>query len=291
MKPITVDAHHHLWDLGGSLRYDWLDSPGLEPIRRAYRPEDLQPHLQAAGVDRSIFVQTLADLDETRWALDQARRFPFLAGVVGWVDLTSADCRRQVEEFEADPHFVGVRHVVHDEPDRDWIIRPDVIRGLRVLESRGIPFDLLLRVEHLGHVPALARALPDLPLVIDHLAKPAIKAGRLDGWLANFRAAAQFPNVHCKLSGMVTEADHRSWQLSDFRPYVASALDLFGPSRLMFGSDWPVCELAGTYTQVHQLTRDLLGDLTGTEQAAIFGGTATRFYRLAVPKVDAIDSR
>ena len=288
MKPITVDAHHHLWDLGGSLGYDWLSTPGLEPIHRTYRPEDLQPLLKAAGIDQSIFVQTLANLNETRWALDQARHFPFLAGVVGWVDLTSPDCQRQVEEFQADPHFVGVRHVVHDEPDRDWILRPDVIRGLRVLESRGIPFDVLFRVEHLHHVPTLARALPDLPMVIDHLAKPAIKAGRLDGWIANFRAAAQFPNVHCKLSGMVSEADRHAWRASDFRPYVAAALDLFGPSRLMFGSDWPVCELAGTYAQVHQLARDLLGDLTDTEQEAIFGGNATRFYRLSVPETSAM---
>ena len=283
MRSITVDAHHHLWDLGGSLDYGWLATPGLDSIHRTYLPEDLHPHLKAAGVDQSIFVQTLADQNETRWALDQARHFPFLAGVVGWVDLASADCQRQVEEFQADPHFVGVRHVVHDEPDRDWIIRPEVIRGLRVLESRGIPFDLLFRVEHLHHVPALARALPDLPMVIDHLAKPQIKAGRLDDWIDNFRAAAQCPNVFCKLSGMVTEADHQSWQVSDFRPFIGAALDLFGPSRLMYGSDWPVCELAGSYAQIHQLTRDLLTSLSESEQAAIFGETASQFYRLPVP--------
>ena len=282
MKPIRIDAHHHLWDLGGSLRYDWLATPGLESIRRDYRPENLDPHLKSAGVERSIFVQTLADRDETRWALDQARRSPMLAGVVGWVDLASEDCQRQVEELQADPLFVGVRHVVHDEPDPDWIVRPEVIRGLRVLESRGIPFDLLFRVEHLRHVPTLARALPDLAMVIDHLAKPAIKAGELAGWIDPFRAAAQFPNVSCKLSGMVTEADHHSWRTSDFRPYVAAALDLFSPSRLMFGSDWPVCELAGTYAQVHQLARELTSDLSSSEQAAIFGTTASRFYRLPI---------
>jgi len=280
MKPITVDAHHHLWRLGGALDYGWLDGPGLEPIRRTFSPEDLLPRLQDEAIDRSIFVQTLADLDETRWALEQTTLYPFIAGVVGWVDLRSHDCRRQVEEFRQHPRFVGVRHVVHDEPDVDFIVRPETIRGLRVLESLSIPYDLLLRVEHLHHVPTLAKNLPNLPMVIDHLAKPFIKARRIEGWLELIREASRCPNVSCKLSGMVTEADHRSWTVEDLRPYVETALDLFGPARLMFGSDWPVCELAASYGQVHRSLRGLLQDLSASENAAIFGMTAAKFYQL-----------
>ncbi len=281
MKPITIDAHHHLWRLGGALDYAWLDGPGLEPIRRSFGPEDLLPRLQGESIDRSIFVQTLADLDETRWALDQSTLHPFIAGVVGWVDLQGEDCRRQVEEFQNHPRFVGVRHVVHDEPDLDFIVRPETIRGLRILESQSIPYDLLLRVEHLHHVPTLAKTLPDLPMVIDHLAKPHIKAKRLEGWLGPIREASRFPNVFCKLSGMVTEADYRKWTVEDLRPYVETVIELFGPDRLMFGSDWPVCELAASYGQVHQSVRELLQPLSESETDAIFGETAARFYHLS----------
>jgi len=276
----VIDAHHHLWHLGGMLDYGWLNGPGLDSIRRDFGPEDLQPLMRTAGIDRSICVQTLADRDETRWALEQAERHPFLAGVVGWVDLQSDDCPRQVEEFRANPRFVGVRHVVHDEPDVDFLIRPATLRGLRVLEARGVPFDLLIRPEHLHHVPTLARVCPDLWMVIDHLAKPPIRSGRLDEWLGLLREAARCPNVLCKLSGMVTEADHRAWTVADLRPFVAAALDLFGPDRLMFGSDWPVCLLAATYGQVHQAVEQLVGQLSPTETAAILGNTAARFYQL-----------
>ena len=285
----TVDAHHHLWRLGGDLRYDWLEQPGLESIHRDALPEDLHPLLQSAGIDRSIFVQTLADLRETRWALDQAEQHPFIAGVVGWVDLQSEDCQRQVEEFQTNLRFVGVRHVVHDEPDRNWIVRPETLRGLRILEARSIPYDLLLRVEHLRHVPTLARALPDLPMVIDHLAKPLIKSGRIEGWVEPMRLAASFPNIFCKLSGMVTEADHHSWNLDQLRLYVDLALELFGPNRLMFGSDWPVCELAALYPEVYRSLREILKPLSEAENAAIFGQTATRFYNLRTNASPTLD--
>ena len=276
--PVTIDAHHHLWQRGGTLNYAWLDTPGLEPIRRDFGPVDLFPLLQAEGIDGSIYVQTLASLDETRWALKQARLHPFIVGVVGWVDLASASCPAQLEEFQADPHFVGVRHVVHDEPDVDFIVQPSIMRGLQTLSQQSVPYDLLLRPEHLHHVARLARDLPDLRMVIDHLAKPEIKAGRLEGWIENFRAASLFPNVFCKLSGMITEADHQSWHAKQLQPYVTQALDLFGPDRLMFGSDWPVCELAGSYHQVHRTARDCLVGLSQAETAAIFGGTAANFY-------------
>ena len=281
MNPSTIDAHHHLWRLGKELRYDWLQNPGLEAIRHDYVLEDLQPLLRAEGIDRSIFVQTLADLDETRWALQLADQHSMLAGVVGWVDLASPECQLQVDEFRGNPKFVGVRHVVHDEPDSNWIVRPEILSGLKILEAASIPFDLLFRPEHLHHVPTLARACPNLLLVIDHLAKPPIWSGRVESWLEAIRVAARFPNVFCKLSGMVTEADLQSWQPNDLRPYVDEVVHLFGPNRLMFGSDWPVCELAASYSQVHQVTRDLLANLSRTELTAIFGGTAVHFYQIS----------
>ncbi|MBV8607856.1 MAG: amidohydrolase family protein, partial [Singulisphaera sp.] len=216
-----------------------------------------------------------------RWVLGLAEHHPFLAGVVGWVDLSSEACERQLLEFKDHPKFVGVRHVTHDEPDDDFIVRDDVLRGLKVLERHGVPFDLLCFVKHLRHVPALARHLPDLPMVIDHLAKPRIKEHRTDDWLPHFRAAAAFPNVSCKLSGMITEADWRSWTVDDLKPYVRAALELFGPGRLMFGSDWPVCELAGSYERVFHALVETLGPLGESERDAIFGGTAARFYRLS----------
>lgn len=279
---MIIDSHQHFWQLSRPFDYRWLDAPELAPIRRDYLPDDLAPHLRAVGVDRSIFVQTQHNLDENRWVLGLAEQHDFLAGVVGWVDLASPDCERQLLEFKDHPKFVGVRHVTQDEPDDDFIVRDDVLRGLAVLERHRVPFDLLFYVKHLRHVPTLARRLPDLPMVIDHLAKPHIRAHRLDDWLADFRAASALPNVFCKLSGMITEADWRHWKPHDLRPYVHEALDRFGPDRLMYGSDWPVCELAGSYEQVFHALDEALGPIAPDERAAIFGGTARRFYNLQI---------
>jgi len=282
--PLVVDAHQHFWQLGRPFDYGWLDDPANAAIRRDYLPGDLTPLLLPAGVDRTVFVQTQHDPAENRWVLGLAEAYDFIAGVVGWVDLAGPDCGRQLDEFADHPKFVGVRHIVQDEPDDDYIVRDDVVRGLKVLESRGVPFDLLFHVRHLRHVPELARRLPDLPMVIDHLAKPRIAEGRLDDWLPAFRAAAESsPNVHCKLSGMITEADRRAWTPADLRPYVRAAIDLFGPDRLMFGSDWPVCELAGTYGQVRDALVEALGPISEADRSAIFGRTAARFYGLDLP--------
>jgi L-fuconolactonase len=277
-----IDAHHHLWrlDQPAPFNYAWLDAPQNAAIRRDFLPEHLAPHLQAAGVERSILVQTQHNLAENRWALALAERHDFVAGVVGWVDLASDACEAELLEFKDHPKFVGVRHVVQDEPDDDFIVRPDVLRGLKVLEKHGVPFDLLFYVKHLHHVPNLVRQLPELPMVIDHLSKPHIKDKRLDDWLPHFQAAAKFPTVYCKLSGMVTEADWQHWTADDLKPYVQTALELFGPERLMFGSDWPVCELAGSYERVLAALNEALGPISPAERQAIFGTTAQRFYRL-----------
>jgi L-fuconolactonase len=278
---LVIDAHQHFWQLGrAGYDYRWLDAPQLAKIKRDYLPPDLQPHLDAAGVQRSIFVQTQHNLAENRWVLELAKQHDWLAGVVGWVDLASPECESQLLEFKDQPKFVGVRHVTHDEPDDDFIVRGDVLRGLKILERHQVPFDLLFFVKHLRHVPAVVRAVPNLPLVIDHLAKPNIKERRLDDWRHDFRRAASFPNVYCKLSGLVTETEWDRWQPADLIPYVQQALEVFGPERCMFGSDWPVCELAGSYEQVVDALREALGPLGQSEKDSIFGGTAARFYDL-----------
>jgi L-fuconolactonase len=279
---IRIDSHQHFWQLGLPFDYRWLDLPEHARIRRDFLPDHLAPHLRAAGVDRSVFVQTQHNLEENRWVLGLAEKYDFIAGVVGWVDLASPECERQLLEFKDYPRFVGVRHVTQDEPDDDFIVREDVLRGLRVLEKHAVPFDLLFYVRHLRHAATVARLLPNLPLVIDHLAKPHIRDRRLDDWRPHLQAAAAFPNVYCKLSGMITEADRQHWTAKDLEPYVQTALESFGPGRCMFGSDWPVCELAGSYEQVYQALRDALGSLSAGEEERIFGGTAREFYRLNV---------
>ncbi len=275
---LTIDAHQHFWQLSQPYNYAWLNAPELAPIRRDCMPDDLVPHLQAAGIDRTIVVQTQHDTRENQWALTLAERHPSIAGIVGWVDLASPDCERQLLEFKDHPKFVGIRHVTQDEPDDDFIVRDDVLRGLRVLEAHGVPFDLLFFVRHLRHAATLAERLPDLPMVIDHLAKPRIKERITDDWLAQLRAASRFPNVFCKLSGLVTEADWGQWTTADLMPYISAAIDFFGPGRLMYGSDWPVCELAASYAEVHGALQDATSALSPSERAAIFGGTAARFY-------------
>jgi L-fuconolactonase len=280
---LTIDAHQHFWQLdqGRPFDYSWLDAPALAAIRRSYLPADLRPHLQATHVDRTVFVQTQHHLAENGWALELAEQHEFIAGVVGWVDLASPACEEQLLQFKNHPKFVGIRHVTQDEPDDDFIIREPILRGLKILEKHDVPFDLLFYVKHLRHAPALARQTPNLRMVIDHLSKPHIKDRRFDDWLPQLQAAAKSPNVYCKLSGLITEADWQRWTFQDLKPYIDAALECFGPERCMFGSDWPVCELAGSYEQVHQSMLDALSQLSADERAHIFGETARAFYRLA----------
>jgi L-fuconolactonase len=275
----TIDAHQHFWQRG-KFKDAWLDEPQHKPISGSFLPEHLAPLLRQCGIDGSVFVQTQHDLGENRWALDLAKKNPFILGVVGWVDLASPDCEKQLLEFKADPKFVGIRHITQGEPDDDFIVRDDVVRGLQVLEKQRVPFDLLFYVKHLKHAATLAKKLPDLPMVIDHLAKPRIKEHRTDGWIDHLKAAAKFPNVYCKLSGMVTEADWKGWTPKDLTPYVQAALEAFGPDRLMYGSDWPVCLLAAPYPSVVAALREALGPISDAERAKIFGGTAEKFYGL-----------
>ncbi|HZE95502.1 MAG TPA: amidohydrolase family protein [Planctomycetota bacterium] len=276
----TIDAHQHFWQRGRFKGDVWLDEPKHKPISGSFLPEDLAPLLHWNGIDGSVFVQTQHDVDENRWALDFAKKHPFILGVVGWVDLASPKCEEQLLEFKDNPKFVGIRHITQGEADDDFIVRDDVVRGLKVLEKHDVPFDLLFYVKHLKHAATLAKKLPNLRMVIDHLAKPRIKDQVVAGWIDDLKAAAKFPNVSCKLSGMVTEADWKSWKPADLKPYVDAALEAFGPDRCMFGSDWPVCLLAALYPNVFGALKELIATLGAAERAKILGGSAEKFYGL-----------
>lgn len=280
MNTARIDAHQHFWQLSKPFDYRWLDDPKLAGIRRDYLPSDLRPHLDAHGIEGSICVQTQHDLAENHWMLEMCRDHAFLKGVVGWVDLASPDCADQLASMRQNARFVGVRHVVQDEPDENFLVRPEILRGLGTLEKAGVPFDVLIYVKHLRHVPTLARLMPQLKMVIDHVAKPEIAHGGFSAWRDAFAACGAFPNVFCKLSGMVTEADWANWSPADLKPYIDEALEVFGPDRLMYGSDWPVCELAASYGQVHDALETNLAALSESEKSAIFSGTARAFYSL-----------
>jgi len=275
-----IDAHQHFWQLDKPFEYGWLQNPDLAAINHDYLPADLKRNIDEVGITHTVFVQTQHNVEENRWVLDMAKDNSFIAGVVGWVDLASEACEDQLAEFKDNPKFVGIRHITQDEPDDDFIVRPEVLRGLKVLEKHQVPFDLLFYVKHLKHADTVAKTVPNLPLVIDHLAKPRIKDQSIDDWLPQFKAAAACDNIHCKLSGMITEADWHHWKPTDLKPYVDQAMELFGPDRCMFGSDWPVCELAGSYTQVFDAINEVLGELSESERQKIFHDNAKKFYSL-----------
>jgi L-fuconolactonase len=277
-----VDAHHHLWNLGVRDQ-DWITGAALAPLRRDFLLGDYEPLAGQNGVVASVVVQTVTVPGETPELLELAATSDLIAGVIGWADLTAPGLADQIAELTVGPggdKLVGLRHQVQNEPDPQWLTRADVLRGLAAVAGAGLAYDLVITA---GQLPAAARAaaaVPDLLFVLDHLGKPAIASGRTQPWEPDLRRLAALPNTAGKLSGLVTEADWTGWQVADLRPYADIALDAFGPGRLMFGSDWPVCTLAASYGEVLQAARDLTGDLSDTEREAIFTGTATRLYRL-----------
>ncbi len=275
---MRIDAHHHFWQIG---RYDyvWM-GPQLGVLQKDYLPQDLQPLLERHRIDRTILVQTISSIDETRWFLGLAEQHPFIAGVVGWVDLTDPGVADVLDELRQHPKLVGIRHQVHDEPDLNWLLRADVWRGLAELAYRSIPYDLLIRPQHLPASLAVAREFPDLSLIIDHVAKPRIAEDVYDDWAEGMARLAQFPNVACKLSGMITEADWQHWTPDDLRPCIDHVIGHFGTRRVMFGSDWPVCLLAGSYSQVIEALKTNVAGWSEAEQQDIFGNNASRWYQL-----------
>jgi L-fuconolactonase len=276
---MRIDAHQHFWDIH-RFQYPWMP-PGESPLRRNYVPQDLEPILKRNRFAGSVVVQANTIIEETQWLLELALEHEFVRGIVGWVDLTDPRVGATLDEFQRHAKFKGVRHLVHDEPDVNWLLRADVIAGLRELARREIPYDLLLRPQHLKIVPGVAEKVPGLRMVVDHIAKPPIASGRMDDWAEDMATVAKIPNVYCKLSGMITEADPRGWKAEHLRPYVAHVLKLFGPERLMFGSDWPVCTLAGSWKEVLAAFTQAIGPQPIEVREKLLGGTADRFYRLS----------
>lgn len=267
-----IDSHQHFWQVG-RFDYPWMSSD-LGVLYRDYLPEDLTPILERNGVDGTVLVQASNSAGETRWLLELADANPFIKGVVGWVDLT------QLDEVCAHPRFKGARHLVESEPNDDWLIQPAVLSGLKKLSAHGCTYDLLVHTRHLKYVPHVAESCPELHFVIDHMAKPPIARNEIKPWAEAMKPVAAFPNAHCKLSGLVTEATWTSWQPEDLRPYVDYALELFGTDRMMFGSDYPVCLLASSYDRVLESSQELLKDLSDDDRDKIFSKNAQRFYRL-----------
>lgn len=277
-----VDAHHHVWDL--SVREQpWMVGPELDPIRRTFTMADLEPLAAAADVGATVLVQTVGLVEETVEFLEIAAGNDLVAGVVGWVDLTAPDVADTLASLQARPdgaYLKAIRHQVHDEPDNDWLLRADVQRGLAAVADAGLAYDLLTRTPHLPAAIQTARNLPQLTFVVDHISKPVI-GEPLDPWATHLRALAAHPNVTCKLSGMVTEAPWATWKPEDLQPYADTVLEAFGPNRVMFGSDWPVCLLAAPYADVVATAETLTSTLSTTDQQAVFNTTATRTYNLS----------
>lgn len=284
---MIVDAHHHFWDPARA-DYPWLTG-NLAPIRRAFGPDDLRPFLAERGVGRTVLIQTRSSLEETREFLATAATTEFVAGVVGWVDLTAPDVAGTLRQLRDTPDgrwLVGVRHQVHDEPDPRWLLRPDVRSGLRAVGEAGLAYDLLVRARELPAALAVARELRDARFVIDHLAKPRIACGHDAAWAELMAPFAELGHVHCKLSGMVTESDWAAWTPADLDPFVRRVVGWFGPDRVMFGSDWPVCRLAASYGQVLDALDPVLAHLPARDRELVLGRSAMRFYRLPLENDD-----
>lgn len=277
----VIDAHHHVWDLAVRDQ-PWLSGAGMAAIRRTFTVDDLRPAARAAGVDATVLVQTVTVPDETPEMLALADADPLVAGVVGWTDLTSPAAADELAKLAGGPggsRLVGIRHQVQEEPDPDWLRRPDVIRGLCAVATAGMAYDLVILPHQLPAATYAAAAVPGLTLVLDHAGKPDI-GGDIAAWTADVREFAALPNTMCKLSGLVAEAPDGA-EPQAFAEVAGIVLDAFGAGRVMFGSDWPVCLLDSDYASVMALARSLTAGLSAAERAAVFGATAARAYRLA----------
>jgi len=273
---MRLDSHQHFWRYN-TVEYGWI-TPDKALLRRDYLPADLQPLLVTNGFDGSIAVQARQTLEETAWLLGLAEQHDFIKGVVGWVDLCSPDLTGQLERFGRHPKLVGVRHVVHDEPDDDFMLRPDFRRGLSRLAEFGLVYDLLIFVKHLPAAFRLAQEFPAQRFVLDHLAKPDIRGRKISPWDHGIRELAQLPNVSCKLSGMVTEAEWQYWQLSNYSEYLDLVTAAFGTDRLMTGSDWPVCTLSSTYGATTGVVARYIEQFPPVVRQRILGGNCARIY-------------
>ena len=275
---LRIDSHQHFWKYD-PVRYDWIDD-SMSVIQKDFLPEDLAPILKANGFDGCITVQSHQSEQENEFQLTNADKHSFIKGVVGWVDLQSPNIEERLDYYQQFKKLKGFRHILQGESQRDFMLRPDFLKGISLLKKYGYTYDILILPDQLKYTAEFLSLFPDQRFVIDHIAKPDIKQKELKNWEQGIKAIAAFENVYCKVSGMVTEADWENWQLNDFNNYLEVVTNSFGTKRLMYGSDWPVCKIAADYGQVLDIVKDYFSAFSQTEQQAFFGGNAIEFYNI-----------
>lgn len=275
---LRIDCHQHFW-IYNDREFSWIDN-SMAALRQNFLPVDLQTELNANDFHGSIVVQTCQTLEETHWLLALAEQNPSILGVVGWADLCSPDIALQLKDLAANPKLVGLRHIVQSEPDDRFLLRREFLRGIAALEEFDLAYDILIYAKHLPVAIEFVQFFPRQRFVLDHMAKPSIRAKEIDSWTDGIHRLSAFPNVFCKMSGLVTEADWQNWTRDDITPYLDVAFDSFGPDRLMIGSDWPVCLVAASYAQATGLVKDYILKRAPDRASDVLGGNAQRFWRL-----------
>jgi L-fuconolactonase len=275
---MKIDAHQHFWQYDAH-QYPWI--PKGSPLHRTWLPAHLAALQTPLGISGSVAVQARQSISESDWLLGLADADSRLKAVVGWVDLRHPHVENDLARLARHPRFAGVRHVVQDEPDDNFMLHPDFLRGIGLLHNHGLTYDILIYPRQLPAAIQLVAQNPGQPFVLDHIAKPHIKARTISPWREQIRELAAAPNIHCKVSGLATEADHQNWHPDHIRPYLDIVFEAFSPARIMWGSDWPVCQFASTYAQTLSLIEDYTAHLSTDEKAAIFGSNCARFYKIA----------
>lgn len=277
---MKIDAHQHFWQYSAK-EYCWIDNK-MKKLKRDFLPDDLYPIVNDLGIDGTVAVQARQTPEETRWLLELSDQYDFIKGVVGWVDLCSKDILIQLEQFTKHSKFIGVRHVIQDEPDDNFMLNPKFMNGIKELYNYDLSFDILIFPKHLQATLNFVERFSNQRFVLNHLGKPFIKAQLLNPWKEQIQQLAEFPHVYCKLSGMITEANWNNWKSADFRPYLDTVFESFGTKRLLIGSDWPVCTLAGSYDQVYDIVLEYLKPYSNEERNNILGNNAFNFYKISV---------
>lgn len=276
---MKIDSHQHYWHFN-TADYGWMGD-NMSVIKRDFLPVDLIPELKSIDFDGSVAVQARQSLEETNWLFQLADENPQIKGVVGWLDLQAEEVEKQIAEFAKHPKAVGVRHVIHDEEDINFMLRPEFVRGVKLLEKYNLAYDILIFPTHLANTIKFVKQFSENQIfVVDHIAKPLIKDGKLSPWKEEIIQLAKFPNVYCKLSGMVTEADWNNWSPDDIKPYIDTVIDAFGIERVMIGSDWPVCLIAGSYSEVMNVVIDYISNFSDENKFKILGGNAAKAYKI-----------
>jgi len=275
---MKIDSHQHFWHYNTE-EYGWMGG-NMNVIKKDFLPNDLSIELNKIGFDGSIAVQSRQKLEETNWLIQLAEKYDIIKGVVGWVDLLSPSLKDQLEKYSEHPKFIGVRHVIHDEPDNDFILRNDFLKGISLLNEFNLVYDILVFPIHLGNTIKFVSDFPDQVFVLDHIAKPYIKDKKISPWKEQLEALATFPNIYCKISGMVTENNWDSWGKEDFYPYLDAVFEAFGTDRTMIGSDWPVCRVAGAYKEIMEIVIEYISKFSLKEQNNILGLNAIKAYKI-----------